>query len=94
METKDNKMLRNVTTRWISMMSPVMRVLNEYKTVIVKMGLDMTPSGKKQKQKVTAIVVDNFNSRLLLILNHVALFVSHSTLAVLCICPHEILTKL
>jgi hypothetical protein len=44
METKGNKVLWNVTTRWISMRSPAMRVLSEYKTLIVKMGLDMTPT--------------------------------------------------
>ncbi len=62
METKGNKMLRNVTTRWISMRSPAMRVLDEYKTLIMKMGLDMTPSGEKQKQKVTSIAADNFDT--------------------------------
>jgi hypothetical protein len=44
METKGNKVLRNVNTRWISMQSPAIRVLLEYKTLVVKMGLDMTPA--------------------------------------------------
>jgi hypothetical protein len=42
METKGNKVLRNVSIRWVSMRSPALRVLSKYKTLIVKMGLDMT----------------------------------------------------
>ena len=34
--------MRNVITHWISMRSLAIRVLLEYKTLIVKMGLDMT----------------------------------------------------
>lgn len=35
-------MLRNVETRWISMWSPVARILSEYHTLLVKMGADMS----------------------------------------------------
>jgi len=37
METEGLKMLRNVKTRWISLLDPLRRVLGEYKTLIVKM---------------------------------------------------------
>ena len=43
METKGNKMLRNVQTCWISMRTPAKCVFSEYKTLMVKMGVDMTP---------------------------------------------------
>jgi hypothetical protein len=41
METKGLKMLKCVKTRWVSMLSPCKRVLSEYRTLVVKMGLDM-----------------------------------------------------
>jgi hypothetical protein len=44
METKGNKMLRNIDTRWISMRSPTKRVMAEYTTLMMKMGIDMTPA--------------------------------------------------
>jgi hypothetical protein len=59
METKGNKMLRNVTTRWISMRSPAMRVFEEYKTLVMKMGLDMTASSGK---KACATATLNFET--------------------------------
>jgi hypothetical protein len=37
METKGLKILRQVKTRWLSMMSPPIRVMNEYRTLVVKM---------------------------------------------------------
>ena len=58
METKDLKMLQNVTTRWISMRSPIHRVLTEYRTLIVKMDSDMTP---KAGEKPPAGAVENFD---------------------------------
>ena len=41
METKGNKMLRNVETRWISIRSLAQKIMSEYKTLLVKMGVDM-----------------------------------------------------
>jgi hypothetical protein len=41
METKGLKMLKYIKTRWVSMLSPCKRVLSEYRTLVVKMGLDM-----------------------------------------------------
>jgi hypothetical protein len=41
METKGLKMMKCVKTRWVSMLSPCKRVLSEYRTLVVKMGLDM-----------------------------------------------------
>jgi hypothetical protein len=37
METKGLKILHNVKTRWISMLDPFIRVINEYQTLLVKM---------------------------------------------------------
>jgi hypothetical protein len=36
-ETEGLRMLKNVKTRWISLLEPLKRVLGEYKTLIVKM---------------------------------------------------------
>ena len=41
METKGLKMLKCVKTRWIIMLSPCKRVFSEYRTLVVKMGLDI-----------------------------------------------------
>ncbi len=42
METKAFKLLRNVKTRWISMINPTKRVIAKYRIkLFVKMGLDM-----------------------------------------------------
>jgi hypothetical protein len=48
METKGNKVLRYVITCCISMRSPAIRVPSEYKTLIVKMGLDMIPAPNRK----------------------------------------------
>jgi hypothetical protein len=40
METKGNKIICNVKTRWISMLSLVKRVLAKHKTLLVKMVMD------------------------------------------------------
>jgi hypothetical protein len=58
METKGNKVLRNVSIRWVSMRSPALRVLSKYKTLIVKMGLDMTPA---PNHRVPAGIEANFD---------------------------------
>jgi hypothetical protein len=42
METKGLKLLRNVKTRWISMLNPTKKVIAKYMIkLLVKMGLDM-----------------------------------------------------
>jgi hypothetical protein len=41
METKGLKLLRNMKTRWISMLSPTKWVMAKYKTLLMKMALDM-----------------------------------------------------
>ena len=41
METKGLKILQNVKTRWISMLAPTVRVMNEYRTLLVKMHQDV-----------------------------------------------------
>ena len=40
MHSKGLKILRNVKTRWINMLSPAVRVMSEYKVLVVKMHLD------------------------------------------------------
>jgi hypothetical protein len=40
LEIKGNKILRNVKTRWISMLSLAKRLMVEYRTFLVKMALD------------------------------------------------------
>jgi hypothetical protein len=56
METKENKILRNIKTRWISMRSPNKRIMSEYTTLMIKMGFDMAP-----RQKSNARTGDNFD---------------------------------
>jgi hypothetical protein len=58
METKRNKMLRNIETRWISMRSRAKRIISEYTTLMVKMGTDMTPG---LRQRSNAGPGDNFD---------------------------------
>jgi hypothetical protein len=40
METKGNKILCNVNTRWISMLSPTNIIIAKYKTLLLKMAKD------------------------------------------------------
>jgi len=56
METKVEKMVKNVDPRWISMRNQIQCIISEYNTLLVKMGLDAS-SG----QKTTGIVVGNFS---------------------------------
>jgi hypothetical protein len=37
LQTKGLKILKQVKTRWLSMLSPAIRVMNEYRTLVVKM---------------------------------------------------------
>jgi hypothetical protein len=41
MVSKGGKILNNMKTRWISMLSPMRRVLSEYRVLLVKMYGDM-----------------------------------------------------
>jgi len=54
METKAKKMLRNVETCWISIKSPTQRIMRKYKTLLIKMDLDMS-LGTNQKGNARAI---------------------------------------
>jgi uncharacterized circularly permuted ATP-grasp superfamily protein len=40
METKRNKLLHNIKIWWISMLSPLKHVLEEYRPLLMKMTLD------------------------------------------------------
>ena len=58
METKGNKVFRNNTTHWISMRSPTRRNLEEYKTLVVKMEMDMTSTlGNKEKCPAKLLII-------------------------------------
>jgi hypothetical protein len=46
MQTKGNKILLNVKTRWISMLNLAKRVMEEYKTPLVKLILDSLTNQK------------------------------------------------
>lgn len=46
LEAKGNNMLRNVKTRWISMLGPTKRMLEKYKPLVTKMAMD-----NKEKKK-------------------------------------------
>jgi hypothetical protein len=40
LNSKGNKILRNIKTRWLSMLAPVVRIMNEYRPLLVKMSKD------------------------------------------------------
>jgi hypothetical protein len=42
METKGNKLLRNIKTQWINILSPLKHLLEEYYPLLMKMALDST----------------------------------------------------
>ncbi len=46
MQIKGNKIFRNVKTRWISMLNLAKKVMAEYKTLLVKMALDIPTNNK------------------------------------------------
>jgi hypothetical protein len=59
METMGLKILWNIKTRWISMLSSVVRIMNEYRTLIVKMHQDTTLKNAKQHVKNATICYDH-----------------------------------
>jgi hypothetical protein len=59
METKGLKILRNVKTRWISMLSPAIRIMNEYRTLLVRMQQDTTLKNAKQHVKNATTCLDH-----------------------------------
>jgi hypothetical protein len=48
METKGVKSLKNVKTLWISMLSPAKSVMQEYRTLLMKMAIHI-PNNEKAK---------------------------------------------
>jgi hypothetical protein len=58
METKGLKILRNKKTRWISMLSPTIRAMNEYRTLLVKMLEDSKLKKEKVQAKNATIYLD------------------------------------
>lgn len=53
-ETEGRRMLRNVKTRWISLLEPLKRVMGEYKTLVVKMCDDAAVKGPQLTAKQVA----------------------------------------
>ena len=58
MESKINKMLRNVQNHWISIRTPAKSVSSKYKTLMVKMDANMTLA---TSHKVPARAKENFD---------------------------------
>jgi hypothetical protein len=59
METKGLKILRNIKTRWISMLGPSVRVMNEYCTLLVKMLQDSQLKNAKAHAKNAEACLDH-----------------------------------
>jgi len=55
-------MLRNVETKWISMWNPATQILLEYRTLLVKMGVDMTPRPGAKSHVGVADTFDLFSN--------------------------------
>lgn len=47
-ETKGLKLLRNVETRWVSLIDPMRRILSEYRTLVLKMYEDLAENEKAE----------------------------------------------
>ena len=47
-QTKGLKMLRNVQTRWVTLIEPLRRLLSEYRTLIYKMTTDLNDNVKAE----------------------------------------------
>jgi hypothetical protein len=62
METKGLKILKNIKTRWISMLSPAIRAMNEYRTLLVKMLEDSKLKKEKVHAKNATICLDHLTN--------------------------------
>jgi hypothetical protein len=51
MQSKGVKILENIQTRWISMLSHAVRVMNEYRVFLVKMSMDPKAPTKDDQGK-------------------------------------------
>jgi hypothetical protein len=52
MQSKGLKILKNIQTRWICMLSPTIRIMNKYRVLLVKMSIDSkTPEKDNQGKK-------------------------------------------
>jgi len=57
METKGLKMLKNVKTRWVSLISPLWRVLSEYRSLMAKMHADRNERNWGKKAQVRLLLL-------------------------------------
>jgi hypothetical protein len=62
-DTKGLKIIKNVKTRWLSLLEPMKRIMIEFRTILEKMEVDAT---KKRKEKVISNQSCSISFRLLL----------------------------
>jgi hypothetical protein len=48
LDSKGNKILRNIKTRWLSMMEPVVTIMNKYRPLLVKLSKEAEVRRPKQ----------------------------------------------
>lgn len=65
--TKGLKMLRNVQTRWVSLIEPLRRLLSEYRTLIYKMTADLHENVKAEVRFFYLVLLFSFNLHILLL---------------------------
>lgn len=93
MQSKGLKILKNIQTRWISMLSPAVRVLNKYRVLIVKMSIDSERpveeiGGKKGKvdKKLMSLATKNLK-----FLSDIQILLGLSGLLPLLRCVHSLM---
>jgi hypothetical protein len=62
MEIKDLKILYNIKTRWMSMMGPSIQVMNEYRTLFIKMLQDTQLKNTKPNVNMLQFAMIIFNN--------------------------------
>jgi hypothetical protein len=59
-ETKGLRPLKNVATRWVSLLEPLRRLLGEYRTLMAKMHADRAASADKYSTYIFSFLVCQF----------------------------------
>jgi hypothetical protein len=93
MQSKGLKILKNITTWWISMLAPTVRVMNEYKVLLVKMAMDSKPAqrdvnGKKVPRDKKLV---NLAKKNLAFLSDIQILLGLSGLLPLLRCVHSLM---
>ena len=93
MQLMDLKILKNIQTQWISMLSPAVQVMKEYRVFLVKMFMDFArpvedEQGKKAKvdKKLMALARKNLNH-----LTNIQILLGLSGLLPLLQCVHSLM---